>query len=391
MLDKDTKDFIMEHRGDDPRVLALQAKRYPAVDIRQAVAQIEGWQAAKEKLPSWAAVDGIIYPPKISMEQCSSEATALYKASLASGASLADLTGGFGVDCSYMARGFKSVTYIERNGLLCSIAKENFALLGLNHISVVNGDSEETLSSLPHQDWIFIDPARRSHDGRKVFLLSDCEPDVVALEESLLRQSDNVMVKCSPMLDITAAARQLNSVQAIHVVAVGNECKELLFILGKGCGNGVPVHCANIQKEGVCKFSYTLKEEQDATVKLCSSVAAYLYEPNSALQKAGASGVLSKRFNIEKLHPNSQLYTSGKPIAGFPGRVFAVEMVSGFSKADIKKLQELKKANITVRNFPDTVQQLRKRLKLADGGDTYIFATTLSAGERVLLVCKKVH
>lgn len=193
------------------------------------------------------------------------------------------------------------------------------------------------------------------------------------------------------MLDITAAARQLNSVQAIHVVAVCNECKELLFILGNGCCNDIPVHCVNIQKEDVCKFSYTLNEEQGATVKLCNSIGSYLYEPNSALQKAGASGVLANRFNIGKLHPNSQLYTSDNHVAGFPGRVFAVETVSGFSKADIKKLQELKKANITVRNFPDGVQQLRKRLKLADGGDTYIFATTLSAGERVLLVCRKVQ
>ena len=188
MLSPETKEFIKEHRTDDPRALALQAKRYPAVDMPQAATQIEGWQAAREKLPTWAATEGITYPPRISMEQCSSEATALYKAAIASGGALADLTGGFGIDCSYMARSFRHATYIERSTLLCSIAKENFALLGLKHIDIINGNSEEVLPTLPSLDWIFIDPARRDSAGRKVVAFSDCEPDVTALEQQLLQK-----------------------------------------------------------------------------------------------------------------------------------------------------------------------------------------------------------
>lgn len=389
MLSKETIDFIAAHRNEDPRSLALQAKRYPAVDMREAVTQIEGWQAAREKLPAWAATKGIIYPPRISMEQCSSEATALYKAAIACGESLADLTGGFGIDCSYMARSFRQATYIERNALLCGIAKENFALLGLSHIDIINGNSEEALPNLPQQEWIFIDPARRDGDGRKVVALSDCEPDVTALEPLLLSKARKVMVKCSPMLDITAAARQLGSIEAIHIVAVNNECKELLFILGESKGCSTPVICTNIRKEDTQTFSFTANEEAGATVSYSSHAGRYLYEPNAAIQKSGCTRTLSQRLHISKLHPNSQLYTADDLIEEFPGRTFTVEKVYGFSKSDIREIQALGQANITVRNFPESVQLLRKKLKLADGGDNYIFATTVADGSKVLVLCKK--
>ena len=389
MLDKATRDFIAQHRDDDVRVLALQAKRFPVVDMHEAVVQVEGWQAAKTKLPAWAATEGIIYPPKISMEQCSSEQTAIYKASLVGGKRFADLTGGFGIDFSYISQMFGEAVYIERNERLCSIARENFALLGLEHAKVVNGNSEEVLVTLNDLDWIFIDPARRDGDGRKVVALSDCEPNVVALEEQLLQKSAKVMIKCSPMLDITEACRQLKHVEKVYIVAVNNECKELLFILGNDFVESYPVHCVNLLKDGCQEFSFTAGEESAAAVSYCTAVGKYLYEPNVAVQKSGCSAVLSNHYGMKKLHANSQLYTCDDYVPYFPGRIFEVVDILGFSKAEIKRVQALQKANITVRNFPESVQMLRKRLKLSDGGDNYIFATTLAGGEKVLVLCKK--
>lgn len=391
MPDNATIEFIKEHRSEDVRTLALQAKRFPKVNMLEAVTQIEGWQQAREKLPTWAAVDGIIYPPKISMEQCSSEQTAKYKASLIKGERFADLTGGFGIDFSYIARGFNEAYYIERNKKLCDIATANFTLMGLDQAKVMNGNCEEQFASLPQLDWIFIDPARRDGDGRKVVALSDCEPNVVELEERLLSKADKVMIKCSPMLDITMACRQLSSVSEVHIVAVNNECKELLFILGSNRDNtgSCSLHCVNILKDGVQAFTFTQEDGNSCAAKYSSTVCAYLYEPNASIQKAACHNSLSQRLGIEKLHPNSQLYTSDVLVPNFPGRTFKVIEVLSFSKADIKKVQALGKANITVRNFPESVQQLRKRLKLADGGDNYIFATTLNDGSKALIICRK--
>jgi len=389
MLDTATIEFIAQHRNDDVRTLALQAKRYPAVDMREAVTQIEGWQQAREKLPAWASVDGIIYPPKISMEQCSSEKTAKYKAGLIKGNSFADLTGGFGIDFSYIARSFNEAYYIERNERLCDIATANFSLLGLKQAKVMNGNSEELLDSLPHLDWIYVDPARRDGDGRKVVALSDCEPNIAELD--LLSKAGMAMVKCSPMLDITLACRQLGCVSSVHIVSVNNECKELILILGSNDFTGLATHCVNIQKDGIQEFSFTQNDEEIAGISYCSEVGKYLYEPNASIQKAGCPNSLSARYHVYKLHPNSHLYTSGTLAHNFPGRIFEVIEVMGFSKADIKKIQALQKANITVRNFPESVQLLRKRLKLADGGDNYIFATTLNDGGKALIVCKKAE
>ena len=388
MLDSATIDFIKEHRNNDVRKLALQAKRYPTVDMRKAVVQIEGWQHAREKLPEWAAAEGIIYPPKISMEQCSSEKTAKYKAKLiGSGKRLADLTGGFGIDFSYTARSFDEAYYIERSKELCDIATANFAQLGLNNVKVMNGNSEELLATLPHLDWIFVDPARRDGDGRKVVALSDCEPNIMELD--LLSKADMAMVKCSPMLDITMACRQLGCVSDIYIVSVNNECKELLLVLNSSCFTTVTTHCVNFLKDGGTQvFSFTQDEEDFAETRYSSEVGKYLYEPNASVQKAGCPKSLSK-YHANKLHPNSNLYTSYEHVLHFPGRIFEVTEVLGFSKADIKKVQALGKANITVRNFPESVQLLRKRLKLADGGDSYIFATTLADGSKSLIVCKK--
>ena len=391
MLDTATKVFIEQHRNEDVRTLALQGKRYPDVNIREAATQIEGWQLACEKLPAWASTAGIIYPPKISMEQCSSESTAKYKASIMEGGKFADMTGGFGIDFSYVCHNFNEAFYIERNERLCEIARSNFLQLGLDHATVMNGNSEELLASLPDLDWILIDPARRDGDGRKVVALSDCEPDVVQLEEQMLTKAANVMIKCSPMLDTTLACRQLNNVGAVYVVAVNNECKELLIVLGRNKTDDYSIHCVNILKESMQQFVFTQADEVSSSINYSKEVGKYLYEPNSTIQKAGCPRVLSERMSIKKLHANSQLYTADNLVPDFPGRVFEVVEVLGFSKAEVKKIQALQKANITVRNFPESVQLLRKRLKLSEGGDNYIFATTLADERKVVVICKKIE
>lgn len=387
-MEKSTSDFVKMHRGDDVRTLALQAGRYPDVDMREAVTQIEGWQHACAKLPEWAAVEGILYPPRISMEQCSSSATALYKASLMQGDTFADLTGGFGIDCSYISRNFLKAFYIERNEKLCSVAAHNFNLLGLHHIEIVNSDCEKMLQSLPHCDWIFLDPARRDGAGKKVVALADCEPDVATLRSLLLQKSCRVMVKCSPMLDITAACRQLVCVAEVHVVAVNNECKELLFILADVGAHAPLVRCVNLAGGSMQEFSFLMNDACEAS--FAAEVGCYLYEPNAAIQKAGCPSSLAVSYGVQKLHRNSNLYTSHAAVDNFPGRIFRVTDVAGFSKSELKTLLgDLKRANLTVRNFPETVQQLRKRLKLSEGGDAYIFATTLADGSKVLVRCEK--
>ncbi len=389
MIDEHTLAFIREHTGDDVRQLALQAARYPLVDMRVAATQIEGRRLAAAKLPAWAATDGVMYPVRLSMEQCSSEATAQYKASLVGGSRLADLTGGFGIDCSYMSERFDEATYIERNDELCRIARHNFGLLGLP-IRVVNGNSAEVLPSMPVQDWIFLDPARRDGVGNKVVALSDCEPDVCQLEKLLLQKAVRVMVKCSPMLDISLAISQLTSVREVHVVSIGNECKELLLILGGTTGHGIEVRTVNFQGSGVQTFDYALEEEQAASCSYTSTVGRYLYEPNSSMMKAGCFRLPAGRYGLQKLHRNTHLYTSDTLVPDFPGRVFEVKNIDGFGKNELKLLSsELKKANIAVRNFPERPEALRKRLKLADGGDVYLFATTLADEKRVIIRCEK--
>ena len=387
-MDKITSEFVREHRNDDVRTLALQAARYPGVDIRLAVTQIEGWQHACTKLPEWAAVEGILYPPRISMEQCSSSATALYKVSLMQGDTFADLTGGFGIDCSYISRNFSKAFYIERNDILCTVAAHNFALLGLQHIEIINGNSEQMLQTLPPCDWIFLDPARRDGAGKKVVALADCEPNVATLRQQLLQKARRVMVKCSPMLDITAACRQLGCVAEVHTVAVNNECKELLFILSADATATPDVHTVNIVNGSAQTFSFSMDDACETSY--ATEVGSFLYEPNAAIQKAGCPSSLATGYGVQKLHRNSNLYTSQMVVENFPGRTFRVTGVSGFSKNEIKKLLgDLKRANLTVRNFPDTVQQLRKRMKLSEGGGVYLFATTLADGRKVLVRCEK--
>lgn len=396
-LSPETLAFIDSHRGDDVRTLALQAKKYPAVDMAEAVVQIAGYQIAEKKVPLWAQTAGIRYPQHLSMEQCSSEVTARYKASLVSGDTLTDLTAGWGVDCSFLARNFRCADYVERQETLCRIAAHNFPLLGLPHVRIHCADAVEYLQSMEPVDCLFLDPARRDSHGGKTVAIAECEPDVCRLEPLLVEKGKTVMIKLSPMLDMASALRDLQYVRRIHVVSVNNECKELIILLCKApdeeeaAAGEVIISCEQVVNNSVHQhFQFTFSEEKSAGCPLAESVGNYLYEPGAALLKAGPYRLLATRYGVEKLHPNSHLYTSSG-LVDFPGRRFRVTAVSGFGKKDLKVLLEgVEKANLTVRNFPSSVAELRKKLKLKEGGDTYLFATTLASGEKVLIRGEKV-
>lgn len=387
-----TQEFIRKHVNEDVRALALQAAKYPDVDMPAAVQQIAGYQIASRKIPSWASVGQIRYPRHLSMEQCSSEQTARYKASLIKGDTLVDLTAGLGVDCSFLARNFKQVTYVERQEELCELAHHNFPLLDLPHITVCKDDACSFLEKMEPVDCIFLDPARRDSRGGKTVALADCEPNVIEMEPLLISKAKTVMIKLSPMLDITSALHDLKYITQIHLVSVQNECKELLLILKSEQNNQpVEIHCEQlINKDCSNHFAFTVEEERNSTNKLADSMLEYLYEPDVTLLKAGAYRILSSRFPVYKLHINSHLFTSSQYLPDFPGRHFQVVGVSGFGKKEIRHfLEGVDKANLTVRNFPSTVADLRKRLKLKEGGELYIFATTLWNDEKVLIKCIK--
>ena len=491
IMNQATQDFIRQHQDEDVRQLAFLGSKYPEVNMPFALDQIRGRKMAHVKLPRWASIEGIIYPPHISMEQCSSEQTALYKAELAArllGLSVSssenekecekasnshfskicefasegavdsefaknedtckkqqiltecdkyvnksegepneedfseeiefvDLTGGFGVDFSYIASrlGVKSM-YVERQAHLCEAAKENFGRLGLKNAIVKNGDGIEVLHSfaLKKDDaaseslgiteeqsrsllktslglkLIFIDPARRDDAGNKVVSLKDCTPDVTLLQEEMLSKADYVIIKLSPMLDWHRAISELSHVREVHIISVNNECKELLLVLSaRNMGENLRIYCINDAQSFVCDEL----DMEASQVKIAPSTLEemqYLYEPNASLMKAGCFGVLSERYDARMLSKNSHLFVSREPIAAFPGRSFRIIAVSSFNKKELKRqLSGITKANIATRNFPLSVAELRKRLKLKDGGETYIFATTLSNESHVLVITEK--
>lgn len=391
-ISSETWTFIHAHQNDDVRALALQAKKYPNVDIPTAIIQIAGRKVASEKVPSWAKIENIIYPRHISLEQCSSETTAHYKAGLISGDSFVDLTGGFGIDCAFLSSQFKTSTYVERQTELCNIATHNFPLIGLNHIQVVNEDGVVFLNKMNPTDWIFLDPARRNEQGGKTVSIADCEPNVKDIEELLLHKATKIMVKLSPMLDLSLALKDLISTSEIHIISVNNECKELLLILSNEKADQTPIHCINFTTQEKQSFSFTREQEQECDCTYTSNLKQYIFEPNASILKAGGYRSIASLFQIEKLHPNSHLYTSDKPITNFPGRTFRIVSQSTFNKKEIKqKLGDLKKANITVRNFPASVAELRKRTKLEEGGSTYLFATTLYNEQKILIRCEKLN
>lgn len=390
-LSRQTTDFIREHAYEDVRALALQAHKFPDVDIQSAIVQIAGRQSAAHKIPSWTATEGILYPRHLSMEQCSSEITARYKASLIKGETLTDLTGGFGIDCAFLSTNFQKVSYVERQKDLCEIASHNFPLLGLNHIEIHHEDGELHLQQMERADCIFIDPARRNEHGGKTIAIADCEPDVGELEELLIKKAARVMIKLSPMLDLSLTLKTMKHAQEIHVVSVNNECKELLLILGDTPpARQIPIHCVNFTSKEKQVFTFTREEENEATCTYAGKPGKYLYEPNASILKAGAFRSIAASFDVKKLHPNSHLYTSDAWIEDFPGRSFLVTSLCSFNKKEMKTcIGDLSKANITVRNFPATVAEIRKRTKLSDGGEVYLFATTLSDERKVIIKCNK--
>ncbi len=399
-ISPETQLFIREHSSDDVRALALQAKKYPDIDMPTAITQIAGRQVAAEKIPSWREMEEIWYPKHLSLEQCSSETTARYKARIFQGDSLTDLTGGFGIDCSFLAAGFKSATYVERQEELCEIAAHNFPILNLSHINVRNEDGVAYLQTMSPVDCIFLDPARRNEHGGKTVAISDCEPDVAGLEELLLSKAKRIMVKLSPMLDLSLALKELKHTQEVHILSVNNECKELLLLLGQEAPTEqappeeIPIRCANLFTKGAQEeqhFAFTREQEQHSQCTYTDSLGDYLYEPNASLLKAGAFRSVAAAYSVRKLHPNSHLYTSDTFIGNFPGRIFRIVNQCSFNRKEAKEsLADLKKANVTVRNFPATVAELRKRLHLTEGGDTYLFASTLNDGRKVIIRCEKV-
>ena len=496
LIDDNTRKFILDHRNDDVRRLALAADKYSGVDVRLAVDQIQGWQTARRKLPSWAATDGIVYPPHLNMEQCSSETTATYKRMVAADDGngphgiLVDLTGGFGVDFSFLSRAFRKAVYVERSESLCTIARHNFRMLGIDNAAVVNADSsdmafidglpkiieeqfhsaerglpveEETENSKAEADsgmqnhierlakvpesatakadnevTVFLDPARRDSYGRKMVSIRDCEPDVLALLPALSRFTSTLILKLSPMLDWHEAVREINAagcimtadkadlepekdahadgagptkdgnslftVSSVHIVAVRNECKELLIVarnsrqkaLYGGCEHSVEpmVYCVDDGNVFSCSLKEAMEHSAVALATLPTgdggAVTTYLYVPNSAVMKAGCFHVLASHYAVDGVGPNSHLFVSGRMIDGFPGRVFRIVAVSSMNKRELKRsLAGVKHANIATRNFPMSVEVLRKRLKVTDGGDVYIFATTVADGSHVLIITKK--
>lgn len=402
-MDTKTREFILAHRTDDVRTLALQASRYAGVDMTAALVQIEGWQKLRRKVPSWTEIEGpdfekqgpesetegLLYPPQLSVEQCSSEETARYKASVACRLlpkcdKMADLTGGFGVDFVFLARRFRQALYVERNPVLCELARHNFPLLGVPDARIVEGDGCD-LPSGETWDLVYFDPARRDRAGRKTVSIADCEPDASRLLSLLSGRAALVMIKLSPMLDLHSALTGLPGICELHVVSVGGECRELLACVRPGFAGEATVCCAC----GDRHFRFRLTEEAGAVPSL-SLPLTYLYEPDAALLKAGAYRLTAVRYGLHKLHANSHLYTSDALCSDFPGRVFRVEAYGGFGKKEVRGLlSDLRAANLTVRNFPATVAELRRRLRLAEGGDCYLFATTGPDGRHLLVRCRR--
>lgn len=385
----DTLDFISAHQNDDVAKLALKFSSNKDIDIRAALQQIEGRQIAKVKLPTFANAENVVYPVKLSMEQCSSEKTALYKQSVAGdGATMIDLTSGFGIDFFFISRNFPKAEYVERDADLCRIAAHNFKALGATNVSATNADGIELIkASSSHYDLIFLDPARRDKNGNKTVEIKDCEPDVATLKDILLSKCDRMMLKLSPMLDIKSAIRDLGCVEEVHVVAVDNECKELLFVCKKDA-EFKRIVAANIKSDGKTEIL-----ESTASSTSCpaySTPLTYLYEPNVAILKANISDCLASD-KIKKIAPFSHIFTSAELYEKFPGRKFEVEKTFSMNKKELKvNLEGIKYANITCRNFPLQADALRKKLGIKDGGDKYIIATTDENGNHLLTICRKV-
>ena len=388
--------FILDHAEDDLSVLLLSASRYKDIDMKIAVGQIRARSQIKDKLPSWYSDERVFFPSTLAAEQCSSEITALYKQRfIKSHDCLCDLTGGLGVDTYFFSQKAKCVFYVEREMEYCEIAQYNMEILGATGVSVINADATDVVenndSRISGANVFFIDPARRGEGNKRLFAISECEPDLNKIWPLLLEKHYKIIVKLSPMLDVTQVLSQLSGISEVHVVSVKNECKELL-VVSVDKNTDSQIFCVNYtsdNEEQLFRFSFT--DEHSATVRLAENMWRYLYEPNSSILKAGAYKSVASHYGVEKLHVSSHLYTSNNLVSSFPGRIFEVEEVIPFSSRICKALAtKIPQANISVRNFPLSVDEFRKRTRVTDGGDVYMFATTLSDNKKVLLKCHKV-
>lgn len=387
-----TRRFVTEHQEEDVRRVALRGCTDPDVDLHWALQQIEGRQKAREKLPDFYAHDDIVFPPTTSIEQCSSNATAAYKASLWPGESLADLTGGFGVDTFAFAARFKEIDWVEPQESLAEIVRHNAQALGISNIRFHTETMETALSRLPIHDCLYLDPSRRDTHGNRVVALEDCQPNILEWKHQLLDHArQRIMVKLSPMIDLRQVLRQLPETESVHVVAVKGECKEVLFLLSHTPTHNPIIHAVDLLPDGTRLFQFTLEEEADAVLRPLDKIGTYLYEPNAAVLKAGAFKSIAQHYPVGKLHPHSHLYTSEDMVDDFPGKIFKIIKTVPFHKKEIRQqLQSITQANISVRNFPLSAEDLKKKLKTKDGGHLFLFGTTLWDTTHVIIAAERI-
>lgn len=386
ILDTEIQAFIKEHINADIQALLLKKGFFEDVSNAELVQQIVSRKKCQTKLPTWFSANGIFFPPKLNLEQTSSEITAQFKSNLVKGDNLIDLTGGFGVDCYYFSKIFKEIIHCELNQELSEIVEHNTQVLGVSNMECLCGDGLEILQNLKKSfDCLYIDPSRRNDKKGKVFLLSDCLPNVPDHLDELFNFTNTILIKVSPLLDITNGIKELHSVKEVIVVAVKNEVKELLFLLNKNYSGPISIRSVNIVGETAQEFEFTYNQSSVPNIGVPKK---FLYEPNAAILKSGGFNEVSEQFGLSKLHQHSHLYTNENSI-NFPGRRFSIKEVIPYNKKAIKKLFGKTKANITTRNFPKSVEVLRKELGIKDGGDTYLFFTTNSDNEKVMLVCTK--
>ena len=382
------QEFIQDQLGVSIAKLALQKNPFPEIDWLTILNQIEAKTKSREKLPTWFSTIAIIYPSKLSIEQTSSERTAEYKSSLIAGNSLIDLTGGFGVDDYYFAKKINKITHCEINTDLSEIVGHNFKQLGVTNIECIAGDSLTALQSNTEKwDWMYIDPSRRNDVKGKVFMLKDCLPNVPENLDFYFEKSDAILIKTAPLLDIAAGLSELQNVKTIHIVAIENEVKELLWELHKNYLGAIGIKTVNLTKDATNSFDFILNQE--STEANYSLPKRYLFEPNSAIMKSGGFNEISEQYRLDKLHKHSHLYTSNELI-DFPGRVFEIQHAIPYSKKEIKIHLENSKQNITTRNFPETVELIRKKWKIKEGGNSYCFFTTDMNNDKIVLICTKI-
>lgn len=389
ILNTEIQEFINKNINSNTSSILLKGTNFETVSTKEIVAQIEAKNKCKSKLPTWFETPNIYYPNKLNIEQTSSEVTAAYKSKIVSGKSIIDLTGGFGVDCYYFSKSFETVTHCELNESLQPISQHNFQVLQAKNINSIQDDGLKVLTNLDQQfDWIYIDPSRRHDSKGKVFYLSDCLPNVPEHLDVLFKYSKNILIKASPMLDISIGLKELQYTKAVHIVAVNNEVKELLFVLEKDYNAEVEIITINIKKDEAQTFNFLLKKELDA-ISSYSLPKLFLYEPNAALMKSGAFKLISEHLNVDKLHQHTHLYTSDELIS-FPGRRFVIKETLDYNKKVLKKKFNNQKLNVSTRNFPEGISQLKKQFKIKDGGQLYVFFITNSDHKKMVLICEKV-